>query len=261
MIRRSVLLFCAVFLVGCTILKTTPVIPERVEVFKPYPTGEVIEKSAGEQMMGYNLLLTAKVSPGFVAVEDFQPPAIGPGQNLPPIKAGSEWKAISKTNEGSYLCKNTRESYRALIGFTQPTTLSEWEVCLLVNSSNEPYGTTTCSPFESFEHFAFVWMQKPANFLQPKRIIEKREDIWREALIIYVGKTKDSIRFLYQETALKDLEFTFDLSESNTVSIKDITFEIIEATNNFIKFKIKTSPDELKSKIEKREKEKKLLGA
>lgn len=258
--RKVVLFVVALFaLAGCTTLKTTPVIPERVEVFKPYPAGEIIEKSVGEQMIGYNLLLTAKASPGFVAVEEFQPPAFSFGQNLETIKAGTEWKAIAKLAEGGYLCKNndTKERYRVLIFSPSGPDQHAWDVCLLVNSANEPFGTATCdgAPFVS------IWPQKPENFLQPKRIIEKREDVWREALIIYAGKTKDSIRFLYQETALKDLEFTFDLSESNTVSIKDITFEIIEATNNSIKYKIKTSPDELKSKIEKREKEKKLHEA
>lgn len=242
--------FILLLLSGCTTLKVQPIFPQRVDIFKPYPTEQVMEKAVGEQLIGYSLLLTAKTFPGFEAVEDFQPPAITMGQNLPIIKQGSEWVAIAKLADGGYLCKNKKEEYNAIItvGFGK-TTKSDWEVCLAVNAANEPYGTATCS---TIEPMAFLWEQKVNNFLKPKQIIEMDNKAWQEARIIYAGKTKDAIRFIYQETALRDIEFTFDLSESKTVAVKDIAFEILEATNSSIKYKILTKPEELKTKIERR---------
>lgn len=242
--------FILLALSGCTTLKVQPVIPQKVELFKPYPTEQVLEKPVGEQLIGYSLLLTAKTSPGFTAVEDFQPPAIAMGQNLPVIKQGSEWTAIAKLDEGGYLCKNKKEEYHAIITVgLGKTERSDWEVCLVVNAANEPYGTAKCG---TVEPWAFLWEQKVNNFLKPKQMIEMDNKAMQEARIIYAGKTKDAIRFIYQETALRDIEFTFDLSESKTVAVKDIAFEIIEATNTSIKYKILTKPEELKTKIEKR---------
>lgn len=249
--------FILLALSGCTTLKVQPVLPQKADLFKPYPTDQMLEKTVGEQLVEYSLLLTAKKFPGFEAVEDFQPPPITMGQNLPVIKQGSEWTAIAKLDEGGYLCKNRKEPYNAIIttGFGQ-TTRSDWEVCLVVNAANEPYGTAKCA---TVEPWAFLWGQKVNNFLKPKQIVEVDSKAWQEARIIYAGKTKDAIRFIYQETALRDIEFTFDLSESKTVAVKDIAFEIIEATNSSIKYKILTKPEELKTKIEKRGAESTLL--
>lgn len=247
---------CAFFILllsGCTTLKVQPVTPESIEMFRPYTADRVIEKSVGEQLIGYSLLLKAQTYPGFEAVEDFQPPAFAFAQNLPVIQQGSEWIAIARLTEGGYLCKNKKEEYKAIIttGFGQ-TVKSDWEVCLIVNAASEPYGTAVCSIHEPR---ASIWPRETTNFLKPKQMIEFDNKARREARVIYAGKTRDSIRFIYQETALRDLEFTFDLAESNTVAVKDIAFEVIEATNTSIKYKILTKPEELKTKIERQAKE------
>lgn len=250
-----VLLSCATGCAGIIIptAKTQLLTPETVELFKPYSNNAVMEKSVGDQLVGYNLLLKAKAYPGFVATEDFQPQSFAYGQDLYPIKKDSEWVAIAKLETGGYLCRNKKEAYQPKIMSFGQEIKAGWDACLLVNSDNEPYGTAVCSVVNPI---ISVWKQKPAtNFLKPKKIIERDDQAWREARIIYAGKTKDAVRFIYQETALRDLEFTFDLSESNVVAVKDIMFEILDASNVSIKYKILTKPEDLKQRIEKRDEE------
>lgn len=251
--KKFIFIFAGLLLSGCTTLKVQPLIPETVEMFRPYATDQIIEKSVGEQLIDYSLLLKAKKYPGYEAIEDFQPPAFAFGQNLPEIKQGSEWVAIAKLADGGYLCKNKTEGYNAIVRVDFNKTIrSDWEVCLIVNASNEPYGAAVCgirAPLAS------IWREKVKNFLRPKAMVKADKREWREARIIYAGKTRDSIRFIYQETALRDLEFTFDLAESKTVAVKDITFEILEATNTSLKYKILTKPEELKTTIERNENE------
>lgn len=248
-VKRLFSVLFILLLSGCATLQVQPVIPETVEMFRPYPAGQVMEKSVGEELLGYNFLLKAKKYPGFEAIEDFQPPAFAFGQRLPAIVQGSEWVAIAKLDGGGYLCKNRNEKYSATIPVDFGKSVkSDWEVCLLVDAAGAPYGTAVCGTNETR---ASVWPQKMKNFLRPKQMIEVDKKEWREARIIYAGKTRDAIRFIYQETALRDLEFTFDLTESGTVAVKDIAFEIIEATNTSIKYKILTRPEELKTRIER----------
>lgn len=249
--KSIVILLFLLLLSGCMQLtKINPVPPDKEQVFTNYIYGKTLEKSVGDQLIEYNIQLTVETYPGFTAIESFQPPNWGLA-TFSTIYKGSDWKVIGKLETGESLCKSVTDN------FTGGGAGSYYEACLIVRS-NEPVGVAACAPYNEAPYFEktmpLLWEKKPQNFLIPKKIIEKHKKSWRDASILYVGKGKDVIRLLYRETALKDIEFTFDLSESKTVAIKDITFEILEATNSSIKYKILTTPDELRSKIEQREK-------
>lgn len=210
-----------------------------------------MEVNIGEQMVGYNLMLTSYVVPGYEAIEDFIYPGVPMIDNTPHIKKGTEFIAIARIKEGGYLIKGLEKrkvSGSSLLGLPP----MEIENCLAIDANGEPYAVAAC---HIFNPIMFPWKEKPKNFLKPKTMTDDKTKIWREASVIYAGKTKEGIRLIYQETALKDMEFTFDLSGGNIIAVKDLIFEILETTNISIKYIIKTTPEELKGKIEKREKE------
>jgi hypothetical protein len=73
------------------------------------------------------------------------------------------------------------------------------------------------------------------------RIIEKP---YKQELI-YVGKSKDTIRLSYREY-INDMarpafhqDLTYDLAESREIAFRDLRIEVLEATNSTIKFFVK----------------------
>lgn len=253
--RSCFFIICAYALTACVPMPlsqpVSPISPEKVESFKPYASGVVMEKRIGEPLVGYNLLLTVNAYPGFVATEDFQLPPLGEIQT-PMVKKGSNWKAIGSMEGGTLIVKNHDEPF--VVNYSNPLSVTGTftsEICIAVNAAGEPYGTSDC---RTTMVYVEAWETKPNNFFKPTTVYEKDAKAWREAVIIYAGKTKGSIRLLYRETALNDMEFTFDLSEGSEIAIKDIVFDVLEATNTYIKYVIKTPPEELKSRIQQRQK-------
>ena len=69
--------------------------------------------------------------------------------------------------------------------------------------------------------------------------------------IRYIGKSKNTIKLLYREFYSSDTssdnlsirppfthEITYDLDESNLINLRNIKIQIIEATNQKIKYKV-----------------------
>ncbi|MBI5969698.1 MAG: hypothetical protein HY884_00880 [Deltaproteobacteria bacterium] len=277
----------AATLSGCAAGVTlTPVTPVKADGFSPFESGVVKTKNVGEVMVMYNLLVNVDAYPGFVATEDFKLPA-PTGQTYPVIEKDSEWKVFAKTEDGSFVAKNINKRMSPV--YTNPvrgqTMEMPREVCLLVNGMGEPYGVVTyrrCSKkpdalygTEEYlkcalslrEHredqmsekraiFAMSpqaerWENKPKNFLKPTTIFHGT----KSGKIIYLGKTREAIRVLYQETGVdtRDLELTFDLTESKVIAVKDVIIEILEATNTSISYIVKTKADDLKARLMERE--------
>ena len=258
--RKFFFIVLAMALAGCTTVKTAGLVfPETVDTFRAFPSGVVTVRGVGEQMVGYNLFTRAGYYPGYEVTEDFQPPPFAKGQNLPLIKAGSEYVAIARLEGGGYLCMNAdkKEKVRATVAspFDGRTQQSTWEACLLVNASSEPYGTAVC---DVWNPTASIWREKPVNFLKPKKIMRGLGVAWREAQIVYAGRNGNTIKVLYVELSPSSpffqMEFTYDLSQSNIIAVKDLTFEVLEATNTSITFVIRTTAEELKTKLDEREK-------
>ncbi len=288
--RKGVRFSAAFFLIflaaaiftGCAPAVTlTPVAPLKADGFSPFESGAVKTKSVGEVMVMYNLLVNVEAYQGFVATEDFKLPAPA-GQTYPVVEKDSEWKAFAKTEDGSLVAKNIAKRMSPVYAnpVSGQTMEMPREVCLLVNPAGEPYGAVTyvrcrtpgyenetygserymrCAVNSNDRAFfvvnpdKIIWDNKPKNFLKPTTIFHGK----KSGKIIYLGKTSTAIRILYQATGESDLELSYDIQESNVIAVKDITFEILEATNVSITYVVKTGPDALKARIIERERDSK----
>lgn len=286
---RKKRIFAAFFIIlagfaisGCAPSVTlTPITPVKADAFSPFESGAIKTKNVGEVMAIYDLLVNVDAYQGFVATEGFNLPA-PTGQTYPMVEKGSEWKVFAKTEDNGLVAMNINKRMSPV--YTNPvsgqTMEMPREVCLLIDPKGELYGTVTyvrcqmpgyendtygsdrymrcASASNDRAFFVFnpdktVWENRPKNFLKPTTIFHGR----KSGKIIYLGKTSASIRILYQETGVgaKDLELTFDLAESKVIAVKDVIFEILEATNTSISYIVKTKADDLKARIIEREKE------
>jgi hypothetical protein len=188
------------------------------------------EKTVGEVMV---YRINARIYPGYEAMERYDVPGYL-GNTFPPINPGQTCKAFAILDGGDFLCKPS--------GALRPLALGtpvNWEYCIVVDESGQPYGDTSCSMI-----FIRKWSPKP----QPG--IFKKIDFYEEGSLrqelIYNGKTKDAIKLQYREFR-NDMarpafyqDLSYDLTESKIIGFRGMMIEVLEATNSFIKFIVKS---------------------
>ncbi|OGQ59126.1 MAG: hypothetical protein A3J24_09205 [Deltaproteobacteria bacterium RIFCSPLOWO2_02_FULL_53_8] len=282
--RLAAAAFVVIMLSGCAPMVTVwPVEAEKAQVFDVFQYEGLQERMVGEPVFQYRL--SVKTRPGFAATENFQPEPdtnhSPSGLPVPEIKAGSEWVAFGRLRlpdgEG-YVCANVSDAPRIVMS---PTLA--WEFCLLVDKEGAAYGTAFCDDEYSTwlrEHdshgsikklkygtktdkyaglygakgtiFVQIWNEKPPKGLfKPKKIYVGK--VLTGRAIIYVGKAGSVLRFISREWMQQDMELTFDLNESKIVGISGVQFEVLDATNSSIKFKIITPPQRIKEMMDEQE--------
>jgi len=245
--KLALLAVFIVFMSGCASVAYIKIKPEKKELFNLFKSGVVQEVGVGEQMINFSINIM--ITPGFVATQDYTMPS-PIGQTLPPITAGSKWKAVGlllpyveAKEDRKYICENTNktEDMRATLHTGKKT---GWKVCALVEASGNLYGWAVC-PGAGWDT-AVMFEQKTLVF-EPIQIEEPNIKI-RKVEIIYGGRIKEVLRLLYRDITGPQ-EFTYDLSESKNIRIKGIDIEVIDANNSSIKFIIKTKPEQVKQII------------
>lgn len=136
---------------------------------------------------------------------------------------------------GDYIIKNVRGEHPMVSG----QGLATWEYCFVVKPSGEVYGEASC--------YSGQWV---ALEPKPERPIFKKTDIYSEGStkyeLIYNGKSKDTIKLQYREYK-NDFarpafyqELLYDLSESKTIGFRGMSIDILDATNSYIKFVVRS---------------------
>lgn len=232
------------FMSGCASVSYIKIEPEKKELFNLFKSGAVQEVGVGEQMVDFSINIM--ITPGFIADRDYAIPSPF-GQTLPPITAGSKWKAVGQLlphaaakEDRKYICENTNktEDMRATLHTGKKT---DWKVCALVEASGNLYGWAVC-PGTSWSTAQFF--ERKAPVFKPVQIEESNIES-RKVEIIYGGIIKEVLRLLYRDTRGPQ-EFTYDLSASKNIRIKGIDIEVIDANNSSIKFIIKTRPEQVR---------------
>ena len=177
---------------------------------------------------------------GFVARVSFQPePEHDGGLLFPRIESGSEWRAIGRTPSGDYVCENK--------GYPHPVWGDQrmgWSFCLMVNKLGEPYGYAHCDTAEVLVH---RWRKTPGNFLRKENQMFVKGSYKQE--LTYQSCARDTITVMYREyrddltQPLFSKTFVFDLSRSKIIAIKGLHLEVLEATPEYIRFKVMTPFD------------------
>lgn len=109
--------------------------------------------------------------------------------------------------------------------------LREGEMCLVAG-----YAGNSCFGLNSFAAARYVDVNSPSI----------RQEL------IYNGRTEDSVKFLNREITGSDMlrapfnqEVTYDLSEGSRIGFKGARFDVIEATNRGITYRVLQSFDKL----------------
>lgn len=269
--RFTAVILLALLLVftGCAATLPVPVVPEKVAVFDSYETGRIMTAYVGEPIVHFRV--NVYNYPGFEAVRDFSipiDPGISPFAVMPIVEKGSKWIALSKTTDGNFLCTRVKEPKN---WWVEGGAGHRWKIGLLVNPSGEAIGSTrciyrsdtavidkdtSCGAFTGSGGYIKdavrlnEWL-KSENFLTPVKIAAGQAAFGME--IIYTGKSKNNISFIYRQTWQKDLALSYDIDESNVIGIGGIEIEIIEAANTHIKFIIKTPVARLRELMQEKE--------
>lgn len=254
---------------GCAPTLPVRVVPDKVEVFDSYETGQITTAYVGEPIVHFRV--NVYNYPGFEAVRDFSIP-IDSGISLfavmPVVEKGSRWIALRKTTDGNFLCTRVKEPKQ---WWVEGAAGHRWKIGLLVNPSGEAIGSTrcvyrsdtavidkdtSCGAFTGDGGYirgavrTNEWL-RPENFLVPIKIPVASAAFGME--IIYTGKSKNSVGFTYRQTGEKDLDLNYDMDTSNVIGVKGIDIEIIEATNTHIRFIIKTPVARLRELMQEKD--------
>lgn len=170
---------------------------------------------------------------GLKAIADYEQPKQF-GVYYPPIKEGALFKLYGNLKNGDKAYQEINgEPAKDLYG-----TRMQWTYCIVVNATGQAYGITACTME------AVTKWPAPVDFLKEAMFYQK--DSFRKELI-YNGKSKDSIKLLYREfnddmaRPAFSQELSYDLAESKTIGFRKMKIEIIEATNSYIKFIVRSS--------------------
>jgi len=83
------------------------------------------------------------------------------------------------------------------------------------------------------------------NFQKTKKYDHSKPSIQQE--LIYNGRHDDTIKFLYRELSSEFVkkffsqDVLFDLTKSNIIEFKGVRIEIIEASDNYLEYKVLSS--------------------
>lgn len=236
--KKTLLVACVcLLLTACASIQLSPVKPESSEVFDSYETGRIMTANVGEPILHFRLNI--HVYPGFEAVQDFplpKDPNTSPFIEMPVVEKGSQWAADKRAEDGGFACTHIPRPIKVLEAGGH-----HWNIGVLVNEAGEAYGTTRC--IEDYHYkcnysvYTNIW-ERPEKIFKPIKVAIDSAALGME--IIYTGRSKTGISFTYREWGQDDLEFNYDIDSSNVIGIKGMEFEIIEATNSYVRFTIRT---------------------
>lgn len=224
--KRAFLIILLFIFTGCMGSSVKPVMSS-FEKLDTYNINQIQEKTVGEMMI---MTMDARFIPALTAIKEYKIPNVFM-LTYPTIQIGYQCLVMGTLESGDYVCALS----------DRPTVSGgsiNWQYCLIIDKDGNPLGDTACSPVYMRE-----WTDKPKNIFRMDKAFQ--EGSFKQELI-YNGKSKDNIKLQYREYK-SDLarpafyqDLIYDLSESKTIGFRGMIVEIIEATNSYIKFIVKS---------------------
>ncbi len=225
--RRFTFLLLMLMLVGCT-ASVKPIV-KKIDTLEP---GVVKTVPIGGTMYETGYI---RALPGFVASTNYYLPEM---DNLvfPTVKKGAIWICNGTLGSGDYLCQNpdfTEKDVLTSHGFPLATKLP----LFIIKPWGEFHGlyyTDTGRESQQINrlHGLFVYKEVPL------------EDSFKTRLI-YGGKVDSAISLVHQEFtgAIKEPTLsqvlTYEITSANMIIVKDVTIEVVEASESTIKYIVK----------------------
>lgn len=223
--RAILVVIVMISLTGCG-QHMKPIFPERINPVTNFNNGAIQTQFTGGTIYSQ---IDARVTPGFYAEDDISLPSSA-FVNMSKIIKGTKLSAEYEYDNGSLFC---RPEYPIL----NNAALYASNVCLVVEKSGTVRGFVYCHiPHYPTDHDEFKDVHLKNIQIFSKGSVQKE--------LIYNGKSGSTIKLMYREY-VDDLarpsffqDLSYDLSESKMISYKNVTIEIVEATNTVIRFKI-----------------------
>jgi hypothetical protein len=201
------------------------------ETIISYQISQIKQVNTGEPMVSEGTFTFYK---GLIAESDYKVPN-HLGYLSPLIPANTKFEPAGKLSNGDIFYQPL-DPYIKLTTFLGDPVIGRF--CIAVNVAGEAYGDGNCS-----YDYVNKWPE-PSKFLKENKVYT--ENSFKKELI-YHGKEKDIIKISYREYQ-KDLarpafyqDLSYDLTESKIISFRKMSIEVIEATNSYIKFIVKSS--------------------
>ncbi|HZX34966.1 MAG TPA: hypothetical protein VFF54_00540 [Thermodesulfobacteriota bacterium] len=225
--KKLLLVLVGIVLVGCVTFQTVvPIVqaPQRISS-STFDVGKVKQTNIGDSMVFEEDILYYE---GLAVSSDFQPPS-SLGVPYPFLKSGTTFKAFGKIESGE-----------TLYALNDELKVGGWDwasyYCLVVNVEGNVIGDTGCIMVDVRQ-----WPQSLP--MQKTKIVEKGSS---KKELLYQGKSGNTIRLMYREfydgfaRPAFQQDLTYDLAETKIIGFRKMTIEVIEATNSYIKFVVKT---------------------
>jgi len=206
--------------------KYTAVIPT-INTGADYVVGDTKTKSVGDVMLSrFNF----RETPAFEADKDVKIPE-SLALNLTMIRKGSSCKIEVQYDNGLYFCHMNPPL------LNDAALIRGGNMCLLVAENGGIQNIAWChTPGDSImrEPYAGLFLRPTKSYAQGSFKSE----------LVYNGRSKETIKLLYREyldnmaRPAFSQELFYDLSESKTIGFRDVLFEVMEAKNTGITFKI-----------------------
>ena len=216
----------ATLLAGCT----TSRVPTKSEVIEvtSYELGEVEEGNTGDAIITVGHAIGR---PTFTPLRTFTPPKVGrAGQasvRLPDLEPGQRWEATYQIgDDGGYMLRHDAFGDKAIHIMPDGTVGEGWvpsSSLVVLNQDDKVW------PREEPLFVRVPGMQDPGSF---------------RADLVYSGKSNDVIRLVYREyfdgmaRSAFTQELEYDLKESREITFRSLVIEVLEATNNGIRFEV-----------------------
>ena len=225
--QRLLVFLVALLVAGCASSPRVRTAPETVSVTS-YELGQVQEGATGDAIIR---VARGSSSPAFSPLRRFTAPRVGPPDQalvrMPDLEPGQEWEAGYRPEKGgdAYVLRHEAFGDKAIHILPDGTVGKGW-----VSLSGD-----------ALAQGRDAWPRDEPLF---ERVPGTLEEGRFRAELVYSGKSNDVIRLIYREY-LDDMarpafaqELEYDLKESTRIAFKSLVIEVLEATNNGIRFEV-----------------------
>lgn len=227
--KKLILLLISVAIVACETV--TPIMQVKQHLSSStFDIGKIKQTNIGDYMVMEQDIIYYE---GLTIISDFQPPS-SLTISYPLLSSGTTFEPYGKLKSGEIVYKSIESG---LLSTNKINGLPLYTYCLIVDAEKNAIGDSSGDSSDCSSVIVRQWPQSIP--MKETKFIQKGS--FRKELV-YQGKSGNTIRLLYREFCdemarpafYQDL--TYDMTETNIIGFREMTIEVIEATNLYIKF-------------------------
>lgn len=233
--KKLILLLISVAVVACETVTPIMQVKQHLSSSIIFDIGKIKQTNIGDIMV---MDQDIHYYEGLTIISDFQPPS-SLAISYPLLRSGTTFEPYGKLKSGETVYKSIEYG---LLSTNKIGGVPLYTYCLIVDAEKNAIGD---SSGDSADCSSVIVRRWPQSIPMKETKLTQTGSFKKE--LIYQGKSGNTIRLLYREfrddmarpAFYQDL--TYDMTETNIIGFRGTTIEVIEATNLYIKFVVKTS--------------------